>query len=523
MATIQDAMGQITQLKRRWDAFKTEREHAEKLHHMARGTWGHCIRKWPHEPWWHADPRYRGRFAPNLLGMALKQLSYLYDEEPARTMDVGSEEDWADSRLWGFGNGLSVAMSSADTLARLHGVCLLYPVFKPTPDAARTLRAMVQDGQPLDDVVGRDVGAIGDQAGVEFVALPREHFEVLPNALDRRHAEAVVLWMGTRDVQDAGPDGSNVEGTKSVHVHHYWDREYFAVLHDFDPVALNKEGEKIVPHGMADHPLVTVRNTLDGVTFFGDPMGGHDLWENMLQVGALWREYGWAARLSRGQPYVIGKLEGFDGMAPDTVWQIGTPDGGGATGAGILQPANLNTLRQACLDHMEILAQTLNLPSRAFRLNERASMSGVAIALDRAELDDDRRTRIKLARGWERSVHRKAAMLWNAAKAATINGGMDVMFRPLPQMVTFEERLKRLQFLYANGLVSDEDVIKEMYPDLTQTQVDERLGRVADQRQKTEEQSQKNAEADAERQARINAASRPADPLAAILGEANPS
>lgn len=461
--TPEMARAQIKRLHEQWDRNAGDRRRARQLSRMAHGDWADSIPKMPAEPDWHATKDKRPPYAPNLLGLALRQLSYLYDEEPRRDMAVESEQDWASESLHEFGIGLSASMSAADTMARLHGASLLILAYKHSPFAARDTRAVLMGDEPSPSADYPD--------GVEAVPVARHQFEVLANELDHRYIEAGIVLIGKK-------------GDKPVH--HYWDRHYFARLVDFAPVEIGPEDSPFfIEHGIGDHPLVLIRNDEISTETIPHGLGGMDIVDNMLAIGSQWREYGWTAKLQRGQPYAVGKMEKGT-LSPESVIQI---EDGGQFGI-IANGANLAGMKDSVLVHMEILAKTLGLPSRTFRLADSASMSGVAIALDRAELEDDRRTRVKSARHWERSTHIKAALVYNAARKTGISGRVTVEFRPLPQLVTFADRLARVTFLREQRLISDLDTLREMYPDTPDSELQARLDRANEENQeKAEEQA----------------------------------
>lgn len=490
------SLRQITALKEQWKSNKGDRADAKRLHRMACGEWADDIPHMPAEPERHA--RDRPKFAPNILGQALRALNTLYSEEPHRTIEDEGAQEWAGKKLWGFGLGLSVAMERADVLTNLLGTSILYPAYKPGPDAARGLREALLAG-------GGDVAA-GEDDGVEVLCLPRYHFELLANEFDPRHVEAVVIHMGHTKKKVQG-------NSNTVAVHHYWDRDHVAVLHNFEPQPLNEDGDTIVPHGLTDHPIVACRNDESTLATYSAGWGGKDLRANLLAIGSQLREYGWTAKLQRGQPYTVGVNKNMV-LAPDAFWQI---ELGGT--AGILSNnANLQGMLDSAMAHLSMWAQGQGLPSRTFALQEqRAGMSGVAIALDRAEITDHRNRRQKLTRAWERAITRKSAALYGAVRSAAPHAiVMDVVYRPLPTIVTFEEKTQRLEFLAERGWLAPTDAMRELYPDISDAEIDARLERAEEYHAAQREHARSAAEEDANRQVSVATASRPADPFAAF-------
>jgi hypothetical protein len=468
-------MGHVNALKAKWTERKADRAHARTLSRMAAGDWIDDLPTMPHEPNWHATKGYRAPFAPNVLGTALRQLTYLYDEEPQRTIPDQATHDWAEGKLWGYGLGLTLAMSTADSLARLQGTALLLPVYKTSPDAARDFRAgLLGDlDEPVDTT----------DDGVECVVVRRENFEFLATELDPRHVEAGVVLIG----MTAG------EGAGKQPVHHYYDRQHFARLVGFKPQPIGPNGELFVEHGMPDHPLVPVRNSEAESRLYAEGFGGPDVIDNTKAVGGIWREYGWSSKLQRGQPYVIGAQLENKILAPDAFIEI--PEGsqfGIASNA-----ANLDGMRDAATSHLELLARSLGLPPRAFRLEQgtgsTVGMSGIAIAMDRAELEDDRRSRVKLATYWEGAIHRKASMVYTAATGTDLDtSGLVVRFVPLPALLSFDQRMAQLSFERREGLIGDLDTLRQLYPGHTDEELQARLDRAR-------EDIERRIEAEAER------------------------
>lgn len=492
-------LAQIAKLKSTWEAEQGDRAHAKRLRRMASGDWIDDIPAMPAEPGWHAEKNYRQTFAPGLLQLAIRQLTTLYNEEPVRTLEVEGdvERQWAEESVWGFGLGLSTSMRRADALTRLQGTTLLYPLWKPSATAARDIRTFLAFGKQPEHK-GPD--------GVEVLVIGRECFAALQNEYDPRHAEAVIVRVGSRRV-----------GGQSVPVFDYWDRLHYARLEDWKPIPIGEAGEDIVEHGMSDHPFVVCRNDEGELQFYAEPLGGKDLWHNMRAIGSLFREYGWTAKLQRGQPYLVGELEQGFSFAPDTLLKLSRDSQFGIAQGG----ADLQGMREALLTHLEIFARTLGLPTRTYQVESSSGMSGVAIAMDRALIEDDRRQRAPLGLYWERQTHRKIAMVYEAATGHSHGGVRDAQYRALPIFTTYAERLTRLQFLRGERMIARLDTLRELYPGVPDEELEERLTRADEELEDLIAKEEERADKEAERQSNIAQAGQPpaqTDPLAGLFG-----
>lgn len=421
----------------------------------------------PHEPAWHAEKNYRPPFAPNLLGQILRAHDTLYNEEPSRATDPEGEQEWAERAVWRFGLGMSVAMSRVDTLTRLHGTALLYPGYKTSASAARDL---------LRALDGTEESVDPDADGVEFLALGRWMFEILPSEFDPRAADAVVVLMGRKTV--AGGHGL----AREVEVHHYWDADKFAILENWSAIEIGPNGEKFIDHGMGEIPCVICRNTEGDLETYADGFGGDDLRENLLAVASHWREYGWTAKLQRGQPWANGEVKDAV-LAPDAIIKV--PEG--STFNITSNGANLVGIRACVIDHAETMERALGVaPGTISIVASSSAQSGVAIALNHSAMKQERERRTKFAAMWEREGYRKACKLYGAVRGVDHAGVMSVQFRPLPMVVSFSERLDRLRFLASEGWIHPADALRELYPGATSDEIEQRLERAAEWRSLTE-------------------------------------
>jgi hypothetical protein len=467
-----------------WDTGRPSREAAQKRTTVAAGSWAADIPRMPAESSAHDPSQYKPPFAPQLLDLALKQLSYLYDRPPSR--DVGDEDmnDWCRSHFWEFGAGLDSAMAEADRFARLHGEALLFGRYVADPDMPPP--APYEDGQK-----GRE-----DEDGIEWIAFPRSHYEPIMNAHDPRFIDAAIIRIGGE-----GRDERLI----------IWTDTHISYVIGGIAQEIGPDGAESLEHGLGVLPCERVLNRASwSESLCPTGLGGADLLKNLNAVGGILREYGWTSKLARGQMWATAPLrEGS--LGPDTllVFNEGTTFGIASSGA------DLAGMKDSVLLHLEMLSRTLGLPTRSFRVDPREAMSGAAIAMERAELEDDRRGRERIFRPIERRVLSKSTAIYAAEtgrkKAATL---VAITFHPWDQ--THEDGyvlIARTRFLQEMQAMSAEDAIRDLYPQATEKEVQDRLKGAADWRAQLAEEKRLADEANAE----IEAEMRRNDPLAGLL------
>jgi hypothetical protein len=425
--------------------------------------------------------------------MALKQLNYLYDRAPFRSMTNENETEWARKRLWDYGDGIDCAFSVVDRLSRLNGEGLLYFCAKDSPDAASAITSTMSGQEPANN----------SNPGIEVLAIPRSHYECALNPLDPRIVDAVLIQL---DDSETNPGFI------------YWDAYIVQYIVGGHPQTVGESGEDYLEHGYGAIPAIRVLNSLDW-SQARKPigLGGDDLIGNLQSIGSLFREYSWTARLQRGQPWSVGQIRDAV-LAPDAIIQV---EPGGSFGI-TANSADLAGQREAILLHLEAFSRSLGLPSRTFRLDEREAASGVAIIADRADLEDDRRSREKLFRGVERHAHKLAGQIWSATEGENISGDLQsVVYRPWQVFESREFVLQKLNALMAQGAIAIEDVLRELYPDESEAEIAERIERVSTERTSKIETEEAQRERQSERDAKVAKAASPTDPLAALFGGAS--
>ena len=180
-----------TKMVAAWRDGAARRTDAELRHTIASGSWAAQIPPMPSEPEWHNDPGDNPTFAPNLLGLAVKKMSYLYGQKPQRTFDDDAAAEWAEAHLIEYGYGLDAAMAEADAMARLCGESMLYGRYVTDADTPPLSLAASLGDAP----VGEE-----DADGVEWVAsktktqVDDQAVRLIADLLKTPQGEALVRW-----------------------------------------------------------------------------------------------------------------------------------------------------------------------------------------------------------------------------------------------------------------------------------------------------------------------------------------
>lgn len=431
-----EVLGTIKAMRAKFDARSKDRKMTEDLLSMAYKGYTSKIPRMPAEP----GSKRKHAVAPDILGFLLKSFSYLYRTEPVRTplSEAEADGEFLRDKLWGYDDGLTSALALADGLARISGTVLLSLEWTPAPDGRLESQTDTSDGYRVEVITS-------------------DCFEVAGGA-DPRYPDAVIAKVGCGWV--------------------YWDRTYRVALNDkWEPMAVVIDGEAVIfeEHGLGVVPFVVVQNVARWQKTYAPRMGGDDLYQTILNLGAHFREFGWTAMLQRGQPYMSGEKKEQVLLAPDAVVHVGA---GGSFGIAASN-ANLSGMAEAVRHLLVNLAVCLGLPSRTFKVETSTATSGVAILLDHQELEADRQQRVTIFRGVEERCATLAATSHNALNGTGIDGRMRVGFRQPDPIITFDERLKRVTFLESKGLIAPEDALAELYPAATPEEIKARLERAA--------------------------------------------
>lgn len=385
-----------------WDTEedRARRKEAENRLRVYQGDAEWMIRPMPHESGEHF--RLKPKFAPPLLRHAIRMLSYLYDVAPERE-STQSEDVWRD-RVWEWGDGLDGTMGDVDSLVRLLGTVHMLPLYSPAPGIARDVAKWVLTGEAPE--------VQADAWGVEAVVYTPDCVVAAPNRFDCRYADAVML-RAARYREEGDKTGEPSE------LWHVWTDDHFCMvridgLGGWRVIECGDEDEKGAPvyahpNMYGQIPAAECREPGHSQSYWGRPWGGRDLLNNLRAVYEIGTEYLHAAKLQRGQPVYTGESAPNGAMAPDSAITVKE----GETFTIIPNAANLDGMREAFTTALEVLSKTMGLPSRTFRLDDSQAMSGFAIEMDRAELDDDRKARVRQANRWETAYHQRAALVVN--------------------------------------------------------------------------------------------------------------
>jgi len=423
VAVDADLRDRMQRAREAWRGARDRRDKDRRLISFANGDQISSTPPMPNEPLWHRE--IKPLFAPNILGQALAQLSYLYSEDPIRE---SPDADRWEEILWDFGPGLSAILADADPRIRLTGAALAYvlPAFGDMATRIDTLHGVADDATPI---------------GVDVVVLDSSRYVAIPSPYDVRQVEAVAIHVATREIQrQREPNGPT--WAQATEVVHYWDREWYATLHDWQIVSLHR-------HNYGRPPVALLKNTLSPLSLTGDPLGGADLLRNLRSLNALYEEYLHTSRLQRGQPVIIGEAKNLQ-LGPDCAVEESEPGDFSI----VANQANLSGMRDAIQVALDSLAIAWGLPRRSMSLDDRSSPSPAQLVADRSELREDERIRSRLARTWERGIHAAASAVWGAWTGETLDPSVEVEYPPGMSPRTHAERLAEAEFLLSHGLAS---------------------------------------------------------------------
>lgn len=410
-------------LQRQWwhDAKRRDKA-AERLKYY-KGEQISEIRPMPDEPPSHFVRK--PKFAPNIAKLAIHQLSYLWNQEPIRTSE--DQDKWREI-LWergGMQATFSAQMQRIDRFTRLLGHVNVLPF------------VIEVDGKPC----------------LEASIFTPDRFCVLQDRRNPYKAVAALYKIGA------------ISRQKDLFL--YLDDEWVAYVEapkvgTFTFQTGANGVRQIQKHGLDRSPVVEIREEKDPECYYGLPYMGEDLCKNLRTVNEMWTEYLYTAKLQRGQPVAKG---GFDGaLACDSVIQLEPiPDSDFDI---ISNKANLSGIKTALVTALEILAKTMNLPSRTFRLDDRAAKSGLAIHLDRHELEDDRKAREPKASNWEYRLHIAYARVWKAATGEDLSV-VSTRFQQLRPTETADLLLRRVDLELQRGLMDAVEAKVALHPNLT--------------------------------------------------------
>jgi len=435
-------------LRSTWQDEAQSRDIHRQVEAMASGDQIAYTPRMPGEPEEHR--RQRPRFAARLYGRALDLLTYLYARTPVRE---GSER-WREV-LWDHGAGLDVVMEQVDRVARATGTALVVAV----PDT--------------DDDEARLAGRF-EPTGVSLYVLPRSRWCGLSHPSDARQLHTALVQWGTATVVD-----------QSGVVREETDWRVFAPdgVYRFVGTTLGSAE----PTGETAAYCVCP-NTIDTLTWKGQQLGCRDIAANLSAVNALAEQIPHTALLSRGQP-VIANHKGATNivLAPDAAIELSSAEDFKIVAPG----ADINGMLAAEQMLLDSLAIDWGLPKRAFSVRSvQEPYSAAVIQASQYELQQDRLRRERVAREWERRIHRAASRVWTAATGETIDPSVRVLYTQMQGPTTAYEALAEVRFLVDNGIIPRAEVLRTLRPWMladdidaalaaADTEADERAQRVA--------------------------------------------
>jgi hypothetical protein len=451
---------------------RARRSYIAELMRVYNGDAQHLVKKLPRE-----DQAYfaaKPKLTPNLTAHALRQISFLYDIPPRRWLpDTESDAElklW-DKVFWSYGgDGWNAAAHEALPLAKLCGQ--VHALYRYTTD----------EYGPLAGLMGLD----GDSPGVHVDLWTSDQVIALPHQTDQRHARALMLFAGTIKASSAVPAWES----GACDVWHYLDDEHYAQLvrkhghgsgggrSDWrvslipNPMAGN-EPAHLVPHELGMIPVQSLRwkTSKTHKKYWARPWGGRDLLPNLSAVYTQLSEYEWTARLQRGQP--VGRKVKSMPLGPAHLVELGNDNDSSFTI--IANAADLAGMRESVITALELLAKTMGLPSRTFRLQDTAALSGIAIVLDRGELEDQRRGDEQTWRKHEAIAHRMAARIMERVGKTKLDYNIQTTFSPLAPILTPDQNIQLVMLERAEGTMSKREAKKQLHQDYSDELIDELL------------------------------------------------
>lgn len=416
-------------LRSTWQAEAQSREIHRQVEAMASGDQIAYTPRMPGEPEDHR--RQRPRFAARLYGRALDLLTYLYARTPVRE----GAERWREV-LWEHGAGLDVVMEQVDRVARATGTALVVAV----PDT--------------DDDEARLAGSF-EPTGVSLYVLPRSRWCGLSHPSDARQLHTALVQWGTATVVD-----------QSGVVREEIDWRVFAPsgVYRFVGAALGT----VEPTGETA-AYCACPNTIDTLTWQGQQLGGRDITANLAAVNALAEQIPHTALLSRGQPVIANKGATNIVLAPDAAIELSSAEDFKIVAPG----ADINGMLAAEQMLLDSLAIDWGLPKRAFSVRSvQEPYSAAVIQASQYELQQDRLRRERVAREWERRIHRAASRVWATATGETIDPTVRVLYTQMPTPTTSTEALAEVRYLSEGSVIPRREVLRTLRPWMTDAEID---------------------------------------------------
>jgi len=458
--------GRIHALKEQWGHHGPERERIAKLKRMAQGSWVTDIPGMPDE----VDKSIKPRFAPNFLGFILDKRCTLYDNPPIRTAANEGEQQWLDDKIWSWvGGRFNNTLQEVEKMTMLTGTTLVQPAYRLSPTHGVDVQRYLMMRERGD--LAAQIDPSND--GVELLCHARGEYEVLVNPYDRRHATAVLIYMGRVERSDR----MVWEPDHMQDVWHYWDDEVMVRIEGDHFVPIANSGADYIEHGYGMLPFVVSRYQRVSKTFASPNLGGHDLYHNVMSLGRFIREYIWTTMLQRGQPVIRGTANPQNlVLGPDAFILLPDPNSDFAIEGG---KANLMGFRDALRELLDTFSMTLGLPAGTWRVELTSNQSGVAVALQQAEGETDRKRRASVYIDLERALTQAATRVYNAERGTGYLGDSATQFPVPPPLRTYEQILKVSEEEWQKGLLSDVGYLQARHPERTRAQLEAQIEEAA--------------------------------------------
>jgi hypothetical protein len=432
---------------------KRRAECAERIR-VHDGDAQHLVRRMPAEDATHFASK--PKLTPPLLSHSLRQISFVYDIPPHRLSE--DDKEWQ-SKFWSYGGGgFNAALHAALPMAKLCGeVHAWYRAAKNPLDPA----GFLQDSE----------SPLPEEPGVSTEIWTSDQVIVLPHVVNQRHAQAVALYAA--DVPAAHLPQPAMGHVGAVEVWHYLDDTYYGQLWRDKQTKQwrvgtipNPDGSgtvNLAEHGLEMLPVQSWPWKYDPSQrgYWAKPWAGKDLLPNLSAIYGQLTEYMWTAKLQRGQPVGLGVSS--PPLGPDHIVML---DDANSSFEIIANNANLDGMLESVTSSLSLLAKTLGLPSRTFRLQDTAALSGIAIVLDRGELEDQRRGDEQTWSRTETIAHRIVAHIMSVRGLGDLSTDVTTAFTPLAPILTQEQRQAMVTLERQQGTMSKREMKATLHPDL---------------------------------------------------------